>query len=238
MSDMREDSDDPRVYDEPDDILVEFSALVLRYTENIQITETESDLLHRWISTKANEYRIGKYLEKISDIQINGNKTIPYKTNARQLVELKKISEASSFLMSHLDFLSQISNLDHALKRAYDKLARPVDNNAGDPSAAGLGWGEFRNHLYHDLGLLMHSANVTYESLEKTGGTRGQPPKTLRDKIFIEWHEMLAANLKLSNDKATHLACDSWPLYFPHEYIGFDAARQVLKAKLASGKGI
>ena len=60
MSDAREDINDPRIYDETDDLLVEFSALVSIYTDKPEAAETESDLLHRWISTKANEYRIEK----------------------------------------------------------------------------------------------------------------------------------------------------------------------------------
>ena len=99
-------------------------------------------------------------------------------------------------------------------------------------------WQEFRQRLHRDLGLLMQTANATYQSLKDAGGTRGQPPKTLRDKILIEWWEMLVDTLHLSNDKALHLACDSWSLYFPREYIGVDSARQVLKARMEPSKGI
>ena len=122
MSDAREDINDPRIYDETDDLLVEFSALVSIYTDKPEAIETESDLLHRWISTKANEYRIEKYTEKIADIKIHDEKVISYKTNARQLMAASRISDNSSFLISHLDFPSQLSNLDHALSKAYDDL--------------------------------------------------------------------------------------------------------------------
>lgn len=52
MSDAREDINDPRIYDETDDLLVEFSALVSIYTDKPEAIETESDLLHRWIPQK------------------------------------------------------------------------------------------------------------------------------------------------------------------------------------------
>jgi hypothetical protein len=239
MSDAREDINDPRIYDETDDLLVEFSALVSIYTDKPEAIETESDLLHRWISTKANEYRIEKYTEKIADIKIHDEKVISYKTNARQLMAASRISDNSSFLISHLDFPSQLSNLDHALSKAYDDLMHSIDEEDGPPSAPPLpDWQEFRQRLHRDLGLLMQTANATYQSLKEAGGTRGQPPKTLRDKILVEWWEMLVDILHLANDKALHLACDSWSLYFPREYIGIDSARQVLKARMELGKGI
>src|SRR5574337_955174 len=86
MSDAREYINDPRIYDETDDLLVEFSALVSIYTDKPEAIETEYDLLHRWISIKANEYRIEKYTEKIADIKISDEKIISYKTNARQFM--------------------------------------------------------------------------------------------------------------------------------------------------------
>jgi hypothetical protein len=239
MSDAREDINDPRIYEETDDLLVEFSALVSIYTDKPEAIETESDLLHRWISTKANEYRLEKYTERIADIKIQDEKAISYKKNARQLMAASRISDNSSFLMSHLDFPSQLSNLDHALSKAYDDLVHSIDEEEGAPSATpSPDWQEFRQRLHRDLGLLMQTANATYHSLKEAGGTRGQPPKTLRDRIFVKWWEMLVASLHLSNDKALHLACDSWSLYFPREYIGTDAARQVLKAKMKPDKGI
>lgn len=239
MSDAREDINDPRIYDETDDLLVEFSALVSIYTEKPEAIETESNLLHRWIYTKANEYRIEKYTEKIADIKIRDEKVISYKTNARQLMAVSRISDNSSFLMSHLDFPSQLSNLDHALSKAYDDLVHSIDQGEQALSETPLAdWQEFRQRLHRDLGLLMQTANATYQSLKDAGGRRGQPPKTLRDKILVEWWEMLVDILHLSNDKALHLACDSWSLYFPREYIGIDSARQVLKARMELGKGI
>mgnify|MGYP003616227350 CR=1 FL=1 len=239
MSDAREDINDPRIYEETDDLLVEFSALVSIYTDKPEAIETESDLLHRWISTKANEYRIEKYTEKIADIKIHGEKVISYKTNARQLMAVSRISDNSSFLISHLEFPSQLSNLDHALSKAYDDLMHSIDEREGVPSATPLpDWQEFKQRLHRDLDVLMQTANATYRSLEEAGGARGQPPKTLRDKILVEWWEMLVDILHLSNDKALHLARDSWSLYFPREYISVDSARQVLKARMELGKGI
>lgn len=239
MSDLREDINDPRIYDETDDILVKLSALISVHTKKPKIIGAESDLLHRWISTKANEYRIDKYTKEIADIKIDDEKVISYKTNARQLTAANRISDSSSFLMSHLDFLSQLSNLDHALGKAYDDLMHSIGEGEGALSAPPRpDWQEFRQRLHRNLGLLMQTANATYQSLEKAGGPRGQPPKTLRDRIFTEWHEMLVVSLNLSNDKALHLACDSWPLYFPREYIGIDAAKQVLKSRMESSKGI
>lgn len=239
MSDAREHINDPRIYDETDDLLVEFAALVSIYTDKPEAIETESDLLHRWISTKANEYRIEKYTEKIADIKLLDEKVISYKTNARQLMAASKISDNSSFLISHLDAPSQLSNLDFAFSKAYDDLMHSVDEGEEALSETPLpNWQEFRQRLHRDLGLLMQTANATYQSLKEAGGTRGQPPKTLRDKILIEWWEMLVDTLHLSNDKALHLACDSWSLYFPREYIGVDSARQVLKARMEPSKGI
>ena len=239
MSDAREDINDPRIYDETDDILVKFSALVSIYADKPEAIETESDLLHRWISTKANEYRIEKYTEKIADIKIYDERFISYKTNTRQLMAASRISDNSSFLMTHLDFSSQLSNLDFALSKAYDDLMHSIDEEECAFSNTPLpDWQEFRQRLHRDLGLLMQAANATHKSLKEAGGTRGQPPKTLRDTIFGEWCEMLVDSLHLSNDKALHLACDSWSLYFPREYISVDSARQVLKVRMEQGKGI
>ena len=239
MTDAREDINDPRIYDETDDLLVEFSALVSIYTDKPEANETESDLLHRWISTKANEYRIEKYTEKIADIKIRDEKVISYKTNARQLMAASRISDNSSFLMSHLDFPSQLSNLDHALSKAYDDLVHSIDEGEEALSETPLpDWQEFRQRLHRDLGLLMQTANATYQSLTDAGGTRGQPPKTLRDKILIEWWEMLVDTLPLPPAHALHLTKEKKKQHNPREKMGNDSARQVLKARMEPSKGI
>jgi hypothetical protein len=225
-----DDSDDPSIYQENDEVHDKLVNIINNNARGVKDVVENSRELHLWISDKANAQSFDKAVERMAEEGFQGErKGTSNKPIARQKKIAREILEASEFLMSYLEFQRQFSSLDHVLSDAHNALKKShakMDCGAGHSNNFPE-WYELRERLHGDLRLLNGAAKSALEHLGKIKVARGQPKKIFRDEVLAEFQARLVKDLNLSISTAMIIVEKSWHLYFPEEKVDVEIAKMV-----------
>lgn len=202
--------------------------------------------LHRWMVDKIQSTEFHEHLEQGILTATYGKKT-SRETLSLQRQATEDIATASKLLHQRLGSTLVPGSLGSALEQAYKELEAIAKDHPDSEKYININnfmerfdrpsWAALQDVARTHLLLIEEVARKATINLEDTRAQMGQPKKSDRDRLFYQWQNRIASDLRMSLESSTHLACQSWLIYFEDEKISEEAAAKIIQKQRISSKG-